>query len=73
MQTNPTVYNGVLQSCYSIFREEGVTAFWKGAVPTALGMAAENAMAFDKMIRREKDGLSKVPYYCTVVQHFTTI
>lgn len=46
MQTNPTVYNGVLTSCYSIFRNEGVTAFWKGAVPTALGMAAENAMAF---------------------------
>ena len=46
MQTNPTQYSGVLSSCYSIFRDEGVTAFWKGAVPTALGMAAENAMAF---------------------------
>jgi hypothetical protein len=25
---------------------QGVAAFWKGAVPTAIGMAAENAMAF---------------------------
>eukprot|EP00548_Thalassiothrix_antarctica_P004645 CAMPEP_0194142582 /NCGR_PEP_ID=MMETSP0152-20130528/11812_1 /TAXON_ID=1049557 /ORGANISM="Thalassiothrix antarctica, Strain L6-D1" /LENGTH=255 /DNA_ID=CAMNT_0038841583 /DNA_START=161 /DNA_END=928 /DNA_ORIENTATION=- len=46
MQTNPTAYNGVAQSTISIFRNEGLAAFWKGAVPTALGMAAENAMAF---------------------------
>ena len=46
MQTNPTQYSGVLSSVYSIFTDEGVTAFWKGAVPTAMGMAAENAMAF---------------------------
>ena len=25
---------------------EGVSALWKGAVPTSLGMVAENAMAF---------------------------
>lgn len=25
---------------------EGMVAFWKGAVPTAVGMVAENAMAF---------------------------
>ncbi len=25
---------------------EGYAAFWKGAVPTAMGMVAENAMAF---------------------------
>jgi len=46
MQTNPTQYSGVLSSCYNIMKNEGVTAFWKGAVPTAMGMAAENAMAF---------------------------
>lgn len=46
MQTNPTEYSGVLSSCYSILRNEGIPAFWKGAVPTAMGMAAENAMAF---------------------------
>ena len=26
--------------------KEGLGAFWKGAVPTSLGMIAENAMAF---------------------------
>ena len=46
MQTNPGVYSGVVSSCTSILKNEGITAFWKGAVPTAMGMAAENAMAF---------------------------
>ena len=46
MQTNPSVYSGVVGSTTSILRNEGITAFWKGAVPTAMGMAAENAMAF---------------------------
>ena len=46
MQTNPAVYSSVVPSVHSIFRNEGVSAFWKGAVPTSLGMAAENCMAF---------------------------
>jgi Mitochondrial carrier protein len=46
MQTNPTQFSGVFTSVTSILKHEGVTAFWKGAVPTAMGMAAENAMAF---------------------------
>lgn len=46
MQTNPTQFSGVFRSVTSIWKVEGVTAFWKGAVPTAMGMAAENAMAF---------------------------
>lgn len=46
MQTNPTVYSGVFGTVASISRTEGIAAFWKGAVPTAAGMAAENAMAF---------------------------
>jgi solute carrier family 25 (mitochondrial ornithine transporter) member 2/15 len=46
MQTNPSVYGTVGGSVGSIFAQEGVTAFWKGAVPTCLGMIAENAMAF---------------------------
>lgn len=46
MQTNPTVYSSVFGSVHQIFRNEGITAFWKGAVPTCFGMIAENAMAF---------------------------
>jgi solute carrier family 25 ornithine transporter 2/15 len=46
MQTNPTVYSGVISSVTNILKNEGVAAFWKGAVPTAMGMALENAMAF---------------------------
>lgn len=46
MQTNPAQYSGVISSCTSILKNEGIPAFWKGAVPTAMGMAAENAMAF---------------------------
>lgn len=46
MQTNPTIYSSVGPSIASILRQEGVAAFWKGAVPTSMGMAAENAMAF---------------------------
>lgn len=46
MQTNPVLYPTVLSSTVSIVRNEGVPALWKGAVPTALGMIAENAVAF---------------------------
>ncbi len=46
MQTNPSIYSNVMASTKAIWMQEGVTAFWKGAVPTAMGMAAENAMAF---------------------------
>jgi solute carrier family 25 (mitochondrial ornithine transporter) member 2/15 len=46
MQTNPSHFTGLVYTCSSILRNEGVAAFWKGAVPTAMGMAAENAMAF---------------------------
>jgi hypothetical protein len=46
MQTNPAEFSGILSSTYSIVRNEGIPALWKGAVPTAMGMAAENAMAF---------------------------
>jgi Mitochondrial carrier protein len=46
MQTNPTQYSGVIGTVSNIWRNEGITAFWKGAIPTAAGMAAENAMAF---------------------------
>jgi solute carrier family 25 (mitochondrial carnitine/acylcarnitine transporter), member 20/29 len=46
MQTRPAEYSSVLPTVQSILRKEGVSAFWKGAVPTALGMASENAMAF---------------------------
>ncbi len=46
MQTQPTVYTSIIQSTKKTISEEGIAAFWKGAVPTAMGMAAENAMAF---------------------------
>jgi hypothetical protein len=46
MQTNPTSFPTVTQTTKSILSNEGIAAFWKGAVPTAMGMAAENAMAF---------------------------
>jgi len=46
MQTSPSIYTGILQATKKSVSEEGVAALWKGAVPTAMGMAAENAMAF---------------------------
>jgi solute carrier family 25 (mitochondrial ornithine transporter) member 2/15 len=46
MQTNPDVFRGVFSTVTNIAKTEGISAFWKGAVPTAAGMAAENAMAF---------------------------
>mmetsp|Transcript_32663 Transcript_32663/g.38042 ORF Transcript_32663/g.38042 Transcript_32663/m.38042 type:complete len:294 (-) Transcript_32663:26-907(-) len=46
MQTQPTAYTSIIQATKKTIAEEGVAAFWKGAVPTAMGMAAENAMAF---------------------------
>ena len=46
MQTNPAVYAGIIKTVTKTSSEEGIRAFWKGAVPTAMGMAMENAMAF---------------------------
>ncbi len=46
MQTNPAAYTGIIQATKKSVAEEGVSALWKGAVPTAMGMACENAMAF---------------------------
>jgi solute carrier family 25 ornithine transporter 2/15 len=46
MQTNPAQFGGVGSTVTQIFKSEGIPAFWKGAVPTAFGMALENCMAF---------------------------
>lgn len=46
MQTSPSLYTGVVQTATKTVGEEGMAALWKGAVPTAMGMAAENAVAF---------------------------
>jgi len=46
MQTNPTAFPSVVFTSRSILTNEGVSALWKGAVPTSMGMVAENAMAF---------------------------
>lgn len=40
------MYSGIFSTVASLYSQEGLSSFWKGAVPTALGMAAENAMAF---------------------------
>jgi hypothetical protein len=46
MQTRPEQYGGVISSTMKIVKEEGVSALWKGSVPTAGGMILENCMAF---------------------------
>lgn len=46
MQTNPAAFPSVVFTSRSILTNEGVSALWKGAVPTSMGMVAENAMAF---------------------------
>lgn len=46
MQTNPAAFPSVAFTCRSILTNEGSSALWKGAVPTAMGMVLENAMAF---------------------------
>ena len=46
MQTSPLQYNTVFGSVSQILTKEGIPAFWKGAIPTCMGMIAENAMAF---------------------------
>lgn len=46
MQTNPSQYSNIINTFTSTVKHEGTAALWKGAVPTALGMAAENAVAF---------------------------
>jgi hypothetical protein len=58
MQTNPGQFSGVFSSTASIMKNEGIAAFWKGAIPTATGMALENAMAFgvnEALMRRFPD------------------
>jgi len=46
MQTNPSLYSGIFKTVNTTVSNEGVRALWKGAVPTAMGMILENAMAF---------------------------
>lgn len=46
MQTSPLEFKGFFGTSTKIIRNEGIAALWKGAVPTAVGMAMENAMAF---------------------------
>jgi len=46
MQTSPDHFSSVLGSTSQILRNEGIAAFWKGAVPTSGGMILENCMAF---------------------------
>jgi solute carrier family 25 carnitine/acylcarnitine transporter 20/29 len=46
MQTRPDEFSGVISSTLKIVKEEGVSALWKGSVPTAGGMILENCMAF---------------------------
>lgn len=46
MQTSPDQFSSVVGSTTQILRNEGIAAFWKGAVPTSGGMILENCMAF---------------------------
>ena len=46
MQTRPDEFSGVISSTLKIVKEEGISALWKGSVPTAGGMILENCMAF---------------------------
>lgn len=46
MQTSPNVYPTLFSSLGSVVKNEGIPALWKGSVPTAMGMMAENAVAF---------------------------
>jgi len=46
MQTSPEQFSTVVLSTSQILRNEGIAAFWKGAVPTSGGMVLENCMAF---------------------------
>ncbi|CAB9530317.1 Mitochondrial arginine transporter BAC1 [Seminavis robusta] len=47
MQTNAAQYTGgIYSSALQIWRNEGLAAFWKGSVPTAMGMMNENVVAF---------------------------
>jgi solute carrier family 25 (mitochondrial carnitine/acylcarnitine transporter), member 20/29 len=46
MQTNPKHFPDVFRTTARIMKQEGLTAFWKGSVPTAIGMVFENAVAF---------------------------
>ena len=39
----PHPYASIVRTAASIFWNEGITAFWKGVVPTTLGTAAEDA------------------------------
>ena len=40
-QTNPEQFTSVLSTTRLIYQNEGIAAFWKGAVPTAGGMVLE--------------------------------
>ena len=44
MQTSPDQFSSVVGSTTQILRNEGIAAFWKGAVPTSGGMILENCM-----------------------------
>lgn len=46
MQTLPKEFTTIVPSTAKIVQNEGIAALWKGAVPTVIGMALENAMAF---------------------------
>ena len=46
MQTSSNQFSGMIGSGSHILGNEGIAAFWKGAIPTSGGMVMENCMAF---------------------------
>ena len=64
VQANPSQYSSSLNALSVTVREEGLKALWKGSVPTAAGMIAENAVAFgvSEQIKRVADFYSNADH-----------
>ena len=66
MQTSSNQFSGMIGSTSHVLGNEGIAAFWKGAIPTSGGMVMENCMAFgiNEALKRafpdtETDGAAK--------------
>lgn len=44
LQTRPDAYSGVWNCFVRTARNEGITAFWKGATPAVISAVTENAV-----------------------------
>ena len=46
LQVSPEDFHNPIGGLVKTFRDEGITALWRGSVPALLGALSENAMAF---------------------------